>query len=244
MGFRFQDTYFDLVYTPVYDRTVARIAPYRRFMEESAGRLALRNGSTVLSVGAGTGNEMLHLTKHEIVTDFSLVAIDLSRRSLRRARRKFQGHGNGRSNPLEILKMDAHCLAFSDQKFDAVMCLHTMDFVEDSVAVTREIFRVLKKDGDFVITYPTGRGSSGLAAEIRRSIAGNLRRGRLLSAMGEAMATLGATVAYAPLALSNSRRQHSLSRSSIESLMESLSVTQFTITEDPAYQDIVVLGKR
>ena len=240
MGFSFQDKYFDLVYTPVYDRTVAWIAPYRRFMEESAGRLALRDGATVLSVGAGTGNEILHLTKHPTATGLSLVAVDLSRRSLRRARRKSNGHGH----QLEILKMDAHSLAFSDQKFDAVMCLHTMDFVEDSVAVTREIFRVLKQGGDFVITYPTGRGSSGLAAEIRTSIVGNLRRGRLLSVTGEAMATLGAAVAYAPLAFSNSRRKHSLARASIERLMESISVKEFTISEDPAYQDLVVLGKR
>ena len=240
MGFSFQEKYFDLVYAPVYDRTVAWIAPYRRFMEESAGKLALRDGSSVLSIGAGTGNEFIHLTKNAAATGFFLVAVDLSRRSLRRARRKFNGHGN----PLEILKMDAHRLAFSDQQFDAVMCLHTMDFVADSVTVTREIFRVLKKGGDFVITYPTGRGSSGLAAEIRRSIAANLRRGRILGATGEAMATLGAAVAYAPLALSNSRRHHALSRSSIESLMESLLVKEFTLSEDPAYQDIVVLGKR
>ncbi len=240
MGFRFQDKYFDLVYMPVYDRTVASIAPYWRFIEESAGRLVLREGSSVLSIGAGTGNEILHLRKNTTATGYSLVAVDLSQRSLRRARSKFNGHGN----QLEILKMAAHRLAFSDQQFDAVMCLHTMDFVDDSVAVTREIFRVLKKGGDFVVTYPTGHGSSGLAAEIRSSIMGNLRRGRLLSAVGEAMATVGASVAYAPLALSNSRRQHSLSRSSIETLMESLSVDEFTISEDPAYQDIVVLGKR
>ena len=145
---------------------------------------------------------------------------------------------------LEILEMDAHRLAFRDHQFDAVMCLHTMDFVQDSVAVTLEIFRVLKKGGDFIITYPTGRGSSGLAGEIRRSIAGNLRRGRLLSATAEVIATLGASVAYAPLALSNSRRKHALSQSSIERLMESLAVKEFTITEDPAYQDLVVLGKR
>ena len=34
MGFRFQDTYFNSVYMSVYDRTVASIAPYRRFMKE------------------------------------------------------------------------------------------------------------------------------------------------------------------------------------------------------------------
>ena len=240
MDCRFQDKYFDLVYMPVYDRTVASIAPYRRFIEDRAGRLALRSGSSVLSVGAGTGNEILHLAKHATATDFSLVAVDLSRRSLRRARSKFYGHGD----LLEILEMDAHRLAFRDHQFDAVMCLHTMDFVQDSVAVTLEIFRVLKKGGDFIITYPTGRGSSGLAGEIRRIIAGNLRRGRLLSATAEVIATLGASVAYAPLALSNSRRKHALSQSSIERLMESLAVKEFTITEDPAYQDLVVLGKR
>ena len=175
-----------------------------------------------------------------------MVAVDLSRRSLRRARRKFNGRPtlNGHGNPLEILKMDAHRLAFDDQRFDVVMCLHTMDFVQDSTGVTKEIFRVLKKGGDFVITYPTGRWSSGLAAEIRSSITENLRRGRLLSATGEAMATLGAAVAYAPLAFSNSGRRHSLDRMAIENLLESLSVEEFTISEDSAYQAIVVLGKR
>ena len=140
--------------------------------------------------------------------------------------------------------MDAHRLALDDHRIDTAMCLHTMDFVQDSVAVTREIFRVLKKGGNFVITYPTGRGSSGLAGEIRSSIAENLRCGRLLSATGEAMATLGAAVAYAPLAFSNSGQRHSLDRLAIESLMVTHSVEEFTISEDPAYQDIVVWGKR
>ena len=244
MGFRFQDTYFNLVYMPVYDRTVASIAPYRRFMEENAGRLVVQDGSSILSIGAGTGNEILYLTNRASASgyfpDLSLVAVDLSLRSLLRARRKLNGH----ANQLDILTMDAHRLAFRDHQFDAVMCLHTMDFVQDSVAVTLEIFRVLKKDGDFVITYPTGQGSSGLAGEIRRSIAANLRQGRLLRATSEAISTLGASVAYAPLALSNSRRKHALSQSSIERLMESLAVKEFTITEDPAYQDLVVLGKK
>ena len=61
MGFRFQDTYFNLVYMPVYDRTVASIAPYRRFMEENAGRLVVQDGSSILSIGAGTGNEIRFL---------------------------------------------------------------------------------------------------------------------------------------------------------------------------------------
>ena len=240
MGTRFQDTYFDLVYAPVYGYTVAWIAPYQRFMEDSAGRVSLRQGSMVLGVGAGTGNEFLHLAEAAHGVRFSMVAVDLSRRSLARVRQKCRKIGQN----LQTLKMDAHSLAFGDNQFDTVLCLHAMDFVVDSAVVTREILRVLKKGGEFVITYPTGRGSRGLATEIRSSIAGNLRRGRFLRATGEAMASLGAAVAYAPLALCLCGHQPLLSRSSIESLMESSSVKDFTISEDPAYQDIVVLGRR
>ena len=46
MGFRFQETYFDLVYAPVYDYTVACIAPYQRFMEDSAGSLLVGDGAS------------------------------------------------------------------------------------------------------------------------------------------------------------------------------------------------------
>ena len=240
MATRFQDIYFDLVYAPVYDYTVARMAPYRRFMEDIAGRVSLRQGSMILGVGAGTGNEFLHLAKAAHGVPFSMVAVDLSRRSLSRARQKCRNIGQN----LQTLRMDGHSLAFGDNQFDTVLCLHAMDFMEDSISVTREILRVLKKGGEFIITYPTGRGARGLATDLRSSIAGNLRRGRFLKATGEAVVTLGAAVAYAPLALSLRGRRPLLSRSSIESLMESSSVKDFTISEDPAYQDIVVLGKR
>lgn len=119
-----------------------------------------------------------------------------------------------------------------------------LDGASTAFNITRESIRVLKKGGDIVVSYPSGRGSSGLASEAGSSIAGKLRRGNFIHYSKVAFAAVGATLAYAPLALYIDTRRTALSRDGIKSLLESVGIKIYSISEDPRYQDFVVSGKR
>ncbi len=241
MGAGFQAYYFDWVYNPVYDLTVGQLAPYRRFQDASLDLLSLQRGDTVLSVGVGTGNEIVRLWKRGRDQGVRLVAVDLSRRGLARVHRKVRWNGGA----MELFQMDARRLALADGKFERVLCLHTMDFLNDASGATRELLRVLKKGGEFVVTYPSGKGSVGLAKEVGASVLQDLRHGRLLRALREGMAGGGAGIVYLPLAFfGGPKHGDALTRASLERLLESLGVSPYTIQEDRIYQDYIVWGRR
>ena len=171
---------------------------------------------------------------------FVLLGIDLSRHALVRAGRKARRRGKG----MDTLQMDAQVLALRDQSVDRVLCLHTMLFVDDDRVATRELLRVLKKGGEFVVTYPAGTGSWQLAGEVGADVLGLVRRGRLGQALTEAAAALGAMIVYAPLAFLSRRKDGFQSRPKLERMLASLRLTEYTIDEDPAYQELLVWGRR
>ena len=233
MRHRFQSFYFDWVYTPFYDGTVAQLAPYCRFLDSSLNHLSLAEESSVLCVGVGTGNELRALYDRNATTSFSIVAVDVSQRGFVRARRKTADRGAS----IQFAQMAAHQLAFIDNQFDLVLCLHTLDFVGDPVIATREMLRVIKGDGKFVFSYPTGVGSVGLVQEVGASVARKLSQARFVDAIKETVASVGAGFVYAPLALAatmSSKRQV-YTRAKVERLLEDLNVNDYTVYEDPRY---------
>ncbi len=239
MSSSFQGLYFDRVYSSVYDLTVAQLPAYRRLQSNTLNRVALFDGCSILSVGSGTGNELIGLLERPMGTRLSLTAVDLSRRSLVRASRKASRKGKA----LDVVQMDAQHLAFADGQFDCVLCLHTMDFLPDPVSATRETLRVLRRGGEFVISYPSGEGIGGVAGLAARSVLRKVRLGKLGGALKEGLASAGAAIAYAPLAVAvKPRILYSLPE--IETLMASQGIREYDVEEDHAYGDLIVWGRR
>jgi len=238
VGSRFRRWYFDWVYAPVYDATVGQLTPYHRFQRSCVEGLSFRDGDRVLCVGVGTGNELITLLEHSQSQKMHVIGVDQSLSSLGRAKRKAQERGLC----VELVQMDAACLDFPEDRFDRVLCLHTMDFLEDMSAATTEIVRVLRKGGQFVVSYPSGRGGLGLAAEVGASVLGSFRRGSVLDAVKESFAAAGAVLAYAPLVLWTSSRGSSLPRALLEGMMRSLGLCAYRVQEEPNYQDYIVWG--
>jgi ubiquinone/menaquinone biosynthesis C-methylase UbiE len=87
-----------------------------------------------------------------------LIGLDLSRRMLQQAAR-----ATGLwANRITLIRQDASQLPFPDATFDAVVCLEALEFMPDPDQVLREMVRVLRPGGVFLITNRIGKDARWL----------------------------------------------------------------------------------
>jgi len=230
--------YFNIAYNPVYDFITARFHRYRELQHRCITKLDFKDNDKVLCVGIGTGNEISHVM--EMNGKVNIVGIDYSKAALRRAYNKALRLGK----EIEALIMDARNLEFAAGSFDKIICLHVMDFIEDSGKVTNEIFRVLKDGGQFVMTYPSGREDPGLGGglirdNIRCAISGGKHPAR---AFIESIGPMLASIVYLPLLLRQKQRVYC--RNELEDMIAQSTVADIRIEEDPVYRDFIVYGRK
>jgi ubiquinone/menaquinone biosynthesis C-methylase UbiE len=240
MGFtaRLIKVYFNIAYNQVYDLTTARLNHYRLLQEKCIGKLNLRDSDKVLCVGLGTGNELLHIIKANGLVE--IVGVDYSSTALKKAYQKVIKAGKD----IVLLPMDARGLEFAAETFDKVVCLHVTDFVEENDKVVSEIVRVLKKGGQFVITFPSDKEGISLGFglfkdQFRHDINnGNHRVRSVLNLLVQVVAG----IVYLPLFFRSKRRSYS--RGDIEAIMGQLTTGSYQVTQDTLYQDFVVYGEK
>jgi trans-aconitate methyltransferase len=97
-------------------------------------------GAHVLDLCCGQGN----VTEALLKANFSVVGADFSPKMLAHARKRVPGG--------EFVEADAQDLSFNDQDFDTVVCNFGMMHIPDQPQALREIRRVLKPDGQFIMT--------------------------------------------------------------------------------------------
>ena len=101
------------------------------------------SGGKILDVATGSGdfiNTLMQMLKNY---DY-FVGIDLSRKDLESARKRFKG------KPVEFLEMDAGYLRFEGNSFDTVCTGYSLHHFVDVDRVLAEIKRVLKPAGYFI----------------------------------------------------------------------------------------------
>ena len=103
-------------------------------------------GGRLLEVGCGRGGFAIWLAKNApqfsiVAVDFSQVAIDLARES-----------AAVQQVAVEFLQGDAEALQFADGTFDVVISCECMEHVPHPPVMAREIARVLKPGGRFLLT--------------------------------------------------------------------------------------------
>jgi len=231
-------TYFNIAYNQVYDFTTARLNRYRKLQERCVGKLELKDNDKLLCLGIGTGNELFHIL--EMSRNVSITGVDYSSTALRKAYKKALRLGK----EIELLVMDARKLEFAAGSFDKVLCLHVMDFIAENKEVTSEILRVLKKTGQFVITYPSDKEGPKLGFNLLKDgIHSNLDSGKAgIMAFFELITQMMVGIVYLPLLFRPNKRFYSLSQ--VEATITEATTGDFQIEEDTVYQDFIVYGKK
>lgn len=228
--------YFNFIYNPLYDLSVAQSAPYKRLQTNCLNKLTFKSGESVLCIGVGTGNEITGIIERN--GNVAITGIDTSQKALDRAYRKSLRCGK----EIKVFKMDAHNLEFANETFDKAVCIHVMGFLEDDSKATQEIVRVLKKGGGFVATYPSGIGSIQLGNEVGRSVWQDLKSWHWAKAVKQCFAIIIGGIAYTPVSASVKPSKGFYSSRNLAAMLDNLRFGEYQIDEDKAYQDYVVWG--
>jgi phosphatidylethanolamine/phosphatidyl-N-methylethanolamine N-methyltransferase len=124
-------------------------------------RLGIRTGDRVLEVGVGTGiNAALY------PDNCSVTGIDLSRSMLEKASERLASKG---IDNVRLLEMDAEHLTFPDNSFDIVYAPYVISVVPDPVKVVREMRRVCKPGGKFIVLNHF-RSANQFVSRVERAI--------------------------------------------------------------------------
>lgn len=134
-----------------------RAAEYdREYAAETPGGYALRvrrrkvldlfdqPGGDVLDVGCGPGV----MVEEILARGCRFWGVDPSANMISIARHRF-----GEGDRISFLQGDAQRLEFSDNSFDAVLCMGVIDSVPDGQAAIGEMVRVLKPRGTLIVTF-------------------------------------------------------------------------------------------
>jgi len=112
-------------------------SPFGKFaLEEEAKYIANIVEGKALSIGCGTG-----IIEHEIMKlkSVDIICIEKNEEMLEMARKR-----------IRAIEGDATWLPFSNERFDAVFFITSLEFIEDYKEAIKEAARVLKKDGIMV----------------------------------------------------------------------------------------------
>lgn len=235
---RFLRVYFDCVYNRIYDVTTAKLGRYRKLQEKCISNLDFKDNDYVLCAGIGTGNEISHIwRKNKLV---NIVGVDYSKKALQKARQKALQFGQN----LEVYERDVQNLPFPAETFDKVVCIHVTDFVQDKRMITKELIRVLKVGGEFVITYPSAVEGFKLGMKILldgMTETDSRSRSRIRAGLRLAI-NLFLGTAYLPINLRPGKNSYSLAK--LRQELTSLGISHFHIEEHTPYDDFLVWGTK
>lgn len=101
-----------------------------------------KRGATlkILDAGCGNGNLIVHLAKlgQVIGIDASKEAVDFCQKE----------------HSLYVQQASIQKMPFSDNEFDFIICVDTIEHIEDELSAMKELHRVLKSGGFLIVTVP------------------------------------------------------------------------------------------
>jgi SAM-dependent methyltransferase len=111
-----------------------------RKLQLSRWFLQFKHPLRVLDLGSATGGNSLHLSAmghHVTSAEYSDIGVAIQR-----------------SKGISVIQADARSLPFPECSFDLVVCLDVLEHIVEDHVAAREIFRVLKPGGKFLVSVP------------------------------------------------------------------------------------------
>lgn len=126
-----------------------------------------------LDVGCGSGAFSAYLAEH----GWTVEAIDPSTKMLEAANRHLSERLGRKREAVSLRKMGIEDLSYPPESFELVLCLSTVEYVDDDAGALRTLARLLRPDGRLVISVPNRRSVVRRIEESTKSIRGAPRKG-------------------------------------------------------------------
>lgn len=114
---------------------------------ESIKALVIEDDEHILEIGHGNAAHLKTIIG--LAQDTRYTGIDISETMHQEARRLNEAFGN----QADFVLYEGSILPFKDETFNKIFTVNTVYFWENPVAFLNEIYRVLKDDGTFVLTF-------------------------------------------------------------------------------------------
>ncbi|AZA82934.1 class I SAM-dependent methyltransferase [Chryseobacterium lactis] len=114
---------------------------------ESIKALVIEDHENILEIGHGNAGHLKSIFK--LAKNLSYTGIDISEtmhNEARKLNKEFENHA-------DFVLYEGKKLPFEDRIFDKIFTVNTVYFWENPVEFLNEIYRVLKDDGTFVLTF-------------------------------------------------------------------------------------------
>lgn len=114
---------------------------------ESIKTLLIEDNESILEIGHGNAGHLKNILSR--AQNLKYTGVDISETMYNEARKMnkdFEGQA-------DFILYEGQKLPFEDRAFDKVFTVNTVYFWEEPVAFLNEIYRVLKDDGTFVLTF-------------------------------------------------------------------------------------------
>jgi SAM-dependent methyltransferase len=132
-----------------------------KYQVDAAG---YRQNVTCLSCESSDRSRLLYLfltLKHESLLNSSInllhIASDTEFPSFFKSKKNISYFNGDLDKDLGDLELDVTNLSFESNFFDVIICNHVIEQIEDELSATKELFRVLKKDGLAILQAPISR---------------------------------------------------------------------------------------
>jgi SAM-dependent methyltransferase len=116
--------------------------------------LPISGGERVLDLGCGPGRHSWYVCK---LDHCSVYAVDYDLESLQKAKYmlNMMDQEQETKGKWSVLQGNAMRLPFADGVFDKIVCSEVLEHVIDDEEAVRELFRVLRDDGELAVSVPT-----------------------------------------------------------------------------------------
>jgi SAM-dependent methyltransferase len=123
-----------------------------------------RENVTCLSCSSSDRSRLLYLfltLKHESLLNSPInllhVASDTEFPSFFKSKKNISYFNGDLDKNLGDLELDITAMSFESNFFDLIICNHVIEQIEDELSATKELFRVLKKNGFAILQAPVSR---------------------------------------------------------------------------------------
>lgn len=114
---------------------------------ESIKTLLIEDDERILEIGPGNAGHLKNILNR--ARNLNYTGIDISETMYNEAKKLNKDF----ESQAEFILYEGKKLPFGDQVFDKIFTVNTVYFWEDPVAFLNEIYRILKDDGTFVLTF-------------------------------------------------------------------------------------------